>query len=51
MKTEPTELFPWGRLRTDAQALLDAGLLHPTTRVVFHDFAIYSATKDAYPLS
>ena len=32
MQTAPTELFPWERLRSNAAPLIDAGLLHPTTR-------------------
>ena len=28
--------------------VMGAGLLHPATRVIFHDFTIYSGTKDAY---
>jgi hypothetical protein len=43
-----SELYPWARYQTPVQPLLDAGLLHPATRVVMHDFTIYSATKDAY---
>ena len=43
-----TELYPWARYQISAQKAFDAGLLHPATRVVFHDFTIYSATKDAY---
>ena len=48
VETAGNELFPWPHLRTDAQELFDAGLLHPTTRVIFHDYTIYSGTKDAY---
>jgi hypothetical protein len=40
--------FPSQRLATDCSALYTAGLLHPATNVIFHDFTIYSATKDAY---
>lgn len=43
-----TELYPWARYQISAQKAVDAGLLHPATRAIFHDFTIYSATKDAY---
>ena len=43
-----SEFFPYPHLRTDTSDLLDAGLLHPATKAIFHDFTVYSATKDAY---
>jgi hypothetical protein len=43
-----SELYPWARYQTPVASLLDAGLLHPATRAIMHDFTIYSANKDAY---
>ena len=42
------ELFPWPHKVIDASELINAGLLHAATRVIFHDYTIYSATKDSY---
>ena len=42
------ELFPWPHKAIDASELINAGLLHAATRVIFHDYTIYSATKDSY---
>ena len=42
------ELFPWPHQAIDSSRMIDAGLLHPATRVIFHDYTIYSGTKDAY---
>ena len=39
--------FP-SRYQTPVGRMLNAGLLHPATRAIMHDFTIYSANKDAY---
>ena len=31
-----------------AQALQDLNWVHPTTRVIFHDYTLYSSTQDCY---
>ena len=46
--TQGTEFYPFAHYKMDSAPLFEAGWQHPTTRALFHDFTLYSATKDCY---
>ena len=43
-----SELFPFSHLRMSTEDLFYSGWMSDRTRAIIHDFALYSAQKDAY---